>query len=135
MIKSYWALTAEFPPFEEGILVHWLKKDQARNRTKAFRKEGYGAKRAELRYNLKLTINRKSLIEVIPKTGRPHQIRVQLSSMGCPIIGDVKYGFKGKASQSIALHARSLQFEHPVKKRASFNRGSYTLDQLLATVY
>lgn len=114
--KCYWAVTKELPPSEEGILVNWLKKDPAKNRTRAFKKESPGAKRSELQYTLKLTVNGKHLLEIYPKTGRPHQIRTQLSSIGCPILGDVKYGFKGKPTQAIALHARSLQFDHPVKK-------------------
>jgi 23S rRNA pseudouridine1911/1915/1917 synthase len=116
VIKCYWALTPQIPPSEQGKLINWLRKDPARNRTRVFKKEGKGAKRSELQYELKLTINGKHLLEVYPRTGRPHQIRAQLGAIGCPIIGDVKYGFQGKHSQTIALHARSLQFNHPVKK-------------------
>ena len=114
--KCYWALTAEIPPAESGRLIHWLKKDPARNRTSTYSKERHGAKKSELRYVLNRTINGKHLLEVFPKTGRSHQIRAQLAAIGCAILGDVKYGFKGKGSPSIALHARSLQFDHPVKK-------------------
>ncbi len=60
--------------------------------------------------------DQKYLLEVIPLTGRAHQIRVQLSAVGCPIAGDVKYGFKGSPERAIGLHAKSLHFIHPVKK-------------------
>lgn len=114
--KCYWAVTSKLPPSESGNLIHWLKKDGGKNRTRAFSRETPGAKRSELSYTLILTSNGKYLLEIFPHTGRPHQIRAQLNAIGCPILGDVKYGFKGQAAQSIALHARSLSFEHPVKK-------------------
>jgi 23S rRNA pseudouridine1911/1915/1917 synthase len=73
--------------------------------------------RSELSYELRKEKNGKCLLEINPITGRPHQIRVQLASMGCPIIGDVKYGFETpNADKSICLHARQLTFIHPVKK-------------------
>ena len=114
--KCYWALTNNRPPTESGTLVHWLKKNPEKNLTRAFTKEVSGARRSELDYELVSARGNQYLLEVFPKTGRPHQIRVQLSAIGCPITGDVKYGYKGNPSGSIALHARSLFFEHPVKK-------------------
>ena len=114
--KRYWALTAQRPVKESGHLVHWLKKDPAKNRTAVYKKEKSGTKKSELEYNLVMSKGKKNLLEVNPKTGRPHQIRAQLSAIGCPILGDVKYGSKVPASNSIALHAKSLKFIHPVKK-------------------
>ncbi len=115
--KKYWAITKQKTRPETGKLINWLKKDPAKNVTTAYTEEVDGSKRAELSYRYLGTLNRHHLIEVNPKTGRPHQIRVQLSDIGCPIRGDIKYGFnKPNDDNSIHLHARKLYFTHPVKK-------------------
>ncbi len=115
--KTYWALTQRAPQPEAGTLVHWLIKDAARNVTKALTQEKPGSQRAELSYQLLTSHAGKHLIEVIPITGRPHQIRVQLASLKCPIWGDLKYGApEPMPNKSICLHARELGFEHPVLK-------------------
>ncbi|MCK5666292.1 MAG: RluA family pseudouridine synthase [Thiotrichaceae bacterium] len=115
--KTYWAITKQKTRPEKGKLVNWLIKDSSKNITKAFDEEVEGAKRAELNYRYLGTLNRHHLIEVKPKTGRPHQIRVQLAHAGCPIRGDIKYGFnQPNADASIHLHARKLYFIHPIKK-------------------
>lgn len=115
--KKYWAICHVAPPEQEGKLVHWLKKDSRRNVTQAFTNERADAKRAELDYHLLSQQQGKYLIEVQPLTGRPHQIRVQMAAMGCPIAGDLKYGFPSPhPDQNISLHARSLHFVHPVRK-------------------
>jgi 23S rRNA pseudouridine1911/1915/1917 synthase len=115
--KTYWAVTASAPPAAEGNLVHWLLKDSSRNVTQVYEREREGAKRAELDYRLLYQKDGQFLIEVKPLTGRPHQIRVQLAAMGCPIAGDLKYGFPAPhPDQNISLHARSLSFMHPVRK-------------------
>jgi 23S rRNA pseudouridine1911/1915/1917 synthase len=115
--KIYWAISDQKPRQEEGTLVHWLRKDEKKNKTTVFTRETPDALRSELQYSLIAKKNGHYLIEVRPITGRSHQIRVQLSSMGCPILGDLKYGSTTKTDeQSIALHARSLGFLHPVKK-------------------
>ena len=115
--KTYWALVQSAPPQPEGKLVHWLLKDSAKNKTKAYTTEKTEAKRSELTYRLLSRQANTYLLEVNPLTGRPHQIRVQLAAMGCPIIGDVKYGFSEPTTDaSIGLHARSLSFVHPVRR-------------------
>lgn len=115
--KIYWALVRNRPPQEVGTLVHWLTKDPKKNRATAHRREVSGSKRAELAYRLVAQHDALSLLEVVPRTGRPHQIRVQLATIGCPIRGDLKYGApEANLDASINLHARQLSFVHPVKK-------------------
>ncbi|GAA4444585.1 RNA pseudouridine synthase [Pontibacter saemangeumensis] len=115
--KTYWAVVQNRPPQEEGTLVHWLIKDSSRNITKAYAKENKSGLRSELHYKLLQAQQDKYLLEVNPITGRSHQIRVQLASMRCTILGDLKYGApQPLPDKSIALHARELQFEHPTLK-------------------
>ena len=117
IFKTYWAITKRRPRPESGKLVHWLEKNTERNITKAYETENAKGLRSELDYKYIGTLNEHHLIQVNPKTGRPHQIRVQLSAIGCPIRGDLKYGFsRPNEDKSICLHARKLHFSHPVKK-------------------
>ncbi|MDI9860535.1 MULTISPECIES: RluA family pseudouridine synthase [Bacteroidota] len=115
--KTYWAVVRKKPANEKGKLTHWLVKDEKRNVVTAHDTEVNGSQKAELYYKVLGTINKHYLLEVEPISGRPHQIRVQLASMGCPIRGDLKYGYdRPNADGSINLHARRLYFTHPIKK-------------------
>ena len=115
--KVYWALVTNKPPSDEATLNHWLIKDPVKNRTRAFEEERLGSQHAILHYRLLGNGGGVFLLEVRPLTGRPHQIRVQLSVIGCPIKGDTKYGDSTPNKDgSIYLHARQLSFIHPVKR-------------------
>ena len=115
--KTYWAIVTKKPIEPEGTLIHWLVKDEKRNKTTAFRDECSGGSRSELSYRLMGSASGLFLLEISPITGRSHQIRSQLAAMGCSIKGDVKYGDReANADGSICLHARRLEFLHPVKK-------------------
>ncbi len=129
--KTYWAIVKDRPKLENETLVHYLKKDTDKNKSRAYDKEVSDSKRAELTYKLLRVIGQHSLLEIKPLTGRPHQIRVQLSTIGNPIRGDVKYGYpKANANQSINLHARSLKFVHPVTKISIVIEASLPVDDI-----
>ncbi|MFN7013448.1 MAG: RluA family pseudouridine synthase [Bacteroidia bacterium] len=114
--KTYWAVVKNKPPQEEGHLLHFMIKNEAKNMSKAFKEPRERALKAELDYKVLASSDNYYLLEVTPLTGRHHQIRVQLSSIGCPIKGDLKYGFdRSNKDASIHLHARKLSFIHPVK--------------------
>lgn len=115
--KTYWAIVCAKPPQDEGVLEHWLRKNEASNKSFASAKQVNGSLHCKLSYKLLAASDRYFLLEVLPETGRHHQIRVQLSTIGCVIKGDLKYGAKrSNPDASICLHARKLEFEHPVKK-------------------
>ncbi|MBO4445151.1 MAG: RNA pseudouridine synthase [Bacteroidaceae bacterium] len=113
--KTYWAIVKNRPPQESAELVHWLVRNEKQNKSYAYSKERPDAKRAVLRYKLLASLTNYHLLEVTLLTGRHHQIRCQLAHIGCPIKGDLKYGFsRSNPDGSICLHARRVQFEHPV---------------------
>jgi 23S rRNA pseudouridine1911/1915/1917 synthase len=118
--KTYWAVTIGQPDPLSGKLVHFIIKDKDRNIVKAFdtmSRRAEGAKEAELSYEMLGRIGMNVLQEVKPKTGRPHQIRIQLSKNNTPIRGDIKYGAPAaNPDNNINLHCRSLEFIHPVKQ-------------------
>lgn len=115
--KTYWALVKTKPAQSSATLIHWLVKDEQKNKTAAYTKQLADGLKSELSYKLVASKGGIHLLEVNPVTGRPHQIRVQLASMGCPIAGDLKYGDNQPLSDaSIGLHARELEFIHPVQK-------------------
>jgi len=115
--KTYWAVVKNEPPKTHDTLTHWLRKNPKNNKSTAFSKEIEGSKKAILDYEVKKRLDRYVLLEIQLHTGRHHQIRAQLSSIGCKIKGDLKYGFdRSNKDASIHLHARKLVFTHPVKK-------------------
>ena len=131
MAKTYWAIVEEKPPYENGELVNWLKKNQVKNRSRAYNVEVKESKKAELTYRLLGRSRHYYYLEIQPKTGRHHQIRIQLAHLGCKIKGDVKYGAKRTNKDgSIHLFARSLSFTHPVKKEKIIIRANPPIDPL-----
>lgn len=115
--KIYWAIVKNPPPNTSDKLIHFLKKNQQKNKSKAYLKEEKNTLKSELKYRIIKKLDRYFLLEISPKTGRHHQIRVQLSKIGSPIKGDVKYGAsRTNKNASIHLHARMISFIHPIKK-------------------
>ena len=115
--KTYWALVKNEPPQSKDTLVNWLKKNPKNNKSTVYSNEVEGSKKAILHYKVIKTLDNFYLLEIDLETGRHHQIRAQLSAIGCPIKGDLKYGFdRSNKDASISLHARTLEFVHPVKK-------------------
>jgi len=117
--KTYWAIVEKTPQNTEGRLEHYLIKNQQKNKSRAYLKPYEGALMSVLDYKVLKNLDRYALLEVHPVTGRHHQIRVQLSTVGSIIKGDLKYGAKrSNKDASICLHAREINFIHPVKKEA-----------------
>ncbi len=116
--KTYWAITRGTPQKPEDTLTHYIKSVERNNKSYAYPAPTEGAKEASLAYRIIGRSDRYNLLEVRLFTGRKHQIRVQLSSIGCPIKGDLKYGDKrSNPDGSISLHARNIRFEHPVSHK------------------
>lgn len=115
--KTYWAIVKQTPAETEVELVNYLVRNEKQNKSYAYDTEKPGSKKAILHYRLIARSDNYSLLEVDLKTGRHHQIRCQLAKMGCPIKGDLKYGFpRSNPDGSICLHARRVRFVHPVSK-------------------
>ncbi len=114
--KTYWALVQNKPNPPSGELNHFMVRDRRKNKSFAFTEPREGSKKAGLTYRFKARSDRYYLLEVDLHTGRHHQIRSQLSKIGCPIKGDLKYGYpRSNKGGGISLHARSMKFIHPVK--------------------
>ena len=115
--KTYWALVQNQPALPEGTLEHWLTRNEKQNKSYAYPREVPDSKKAILKYRLIGQSERYFLLEINLLTGRHHQIRCQLSAMGCPIKGDLKYGSKrSNADGSISLLSHRIDFIHPVSK-------------------
>ncbi|MEA2105194.1 MAG: RNA pseudouridine synthase [Bacteroidota bacterium] len=117
--KIYWAVVKNKPPKLEETLNHYLIKNPKKNKSFAYDKEVKDAKLASLTYKIIAEADNYYLLEVELHTGRHHQIRCQLAKIGCPIKGDLKYGFpRSNSDGGISLHARRIEFIHPVKKES-----------------
>ena len=115
--KTYWTLVAKELIPQNQRLVNYLKKNEKTNKAIVFPKPTDGAKEAILTYQILKSLDNYQLLEVDLETGRHHQIRAQLSKIGVPIRGDLKYGSpRSNPDGGISLHARKLEFEHPVTK-------------------
>lgn len=115
--KTYWAIVKRRDIATEGTLTDWLTRNERQNKSYAHEREVPGAKKAVLKYKVRAVADNYMLIEVKLLTGRHHQIRCQLSHMGCPIKGDLKYGApRSNPDGSISLLSRRVEFVHPVSK-------------------
>jgi 23S rRNA pseudouridine1911/1915/1917 synthase len=115
--KTYWAIVRKRPPQDAGELVHYLVRNEKQNKSYAYDTEKPNSKKAILSYQIIGQSDRYYLLEIDLQTGRHHQIRCQLAKMGCPIRGDLKYGYeRSNPDGGISLHARRAQFVHPVSK-------------------
>jgi 23S rRNA pseudouridine1911/1915/1917 synthase len=115
--KSYLALCLQAPPQAAGTLRHFLLKDEKRNVVTAFDQAKSGAKESITHYESMGLMGKYHLLRIQPQTGRPHQIRVQLAAMGCPILGDLKYGARSALPDaSIGLHCHDMGLLHPVQQ-------------------
>ncbi|WP_418537404.1 RluA family pseudouridine synthase [Odoribacter laneus] len=115
--KTYWAIVGNLPSQDSTTLIHYMVRDTEKNKSHAYDKEKKGSKKAILEYKLIGRSQRYYLLEIKLLTGRHHQIRCQLAKIGCPIKGDLKYGFpRSNENGGISLHAREISFIHPVSK-------------------
>lgn len=116
--KTYWALVKNPPPSENGTLTHYLKRNPKQNKSYAHKHEVTDSKKATLDYRVIKKLKTFYLLEINLHTGRHHQIRAQLTAIGCPIKGDLKYGFdRSNQDGSISLLSRKLTLTHPVQKK------------------
>ena len=121
--KTYVAVVKSRPQELNGSLIHWLVKDKTKNITKAFNRNKESGKKSILTYRTLICEGGHSLLVIKPETGRPHQIRVQLAKILCPIRGDLKYGYAmPNTDKSICLHAFKIELEHPIiNEKISFS--------------
>jgi 23S rRNA pseudouridine1911/1915/1917 synthase len=115
--KTYWAVVKNMPPRTEDHLTGFLTRDTARNKSFVHDRPAAGSRKAEMIYRVIDQSDHYHLLEVTLLTGRHHQIRAQLAAIGCPVKGDLKYGYpRSNPGGFIHLHAREVRFEHPVRK-------------------
>ena len=114
--KIYWAIVKDMPKETSGTLIHYILRNTKTNKSYCYDKETPGSKRAVLHYRPLASSENYHLLEIILETGRHHQIRCQLAAIGCPVKGDLKYGFpRSNPDAGISLHSRKISFIHPVR--------------------
>ena len=124
--KIYMAIVKERPPDDEATIRHYLKKNEKQNKSYVYDNEVKGSKEASLTYRLKARSDKYYLLEIELHSGRHHQIRAQMARIGCPIKGDLKYGYpRSNEDGSISLFARSVEFIHPVRKEELTIQGTF----------
>ncbi|MBP9848844.1 MAG: RluA family pseudouridine synthase [Flavobacterium sp.] len=129
--KTYLAVVKKMPPKEKDTLVHFLKRNTKNNTSKAHLKEVPESKKASLSYQIIKKLDHYFVLEIDLHTGRHHQIRAQLQAIGCPIKGDLKYGFdRSNPDGGIHLHAKKLVLTHPVSKEIIIFNASTTKDSI-----
>ena len=129
--KTYWAIVKEKPPKAEDTINHYLVRNPKKNKSFAYDKEMKESKLASLSYKIIASSDKYQLLEIDLHTGRHHQIRSQLAKIGCPIKGDLKYGFsRSNPDGGISLHAREITFVHPVKKESVTIKANPPQDKL-----
>lgn len=117
--KTYWAIVKNKPEKDEAELTHYIVRNEKQNKSYAYDREVPNSKKAVLSYKIIGNSDNYHLLEINLKTGRHHQIRCQLSKIGSPIKGDLKYGFdRSNPDGGISLHARQVNFIHPVSKES-----------------
>ena len=118
LTKRYWAIVKNRPPQEEQLLTNYLLRNERINKTFVYDKQVKGSKLSQLSYKIIAQSEKYYLLEIDLMTGRHHQIRAQLAHIGCPIRGDLKYGFeRSNKDGGISLHARNIRFIHPVSQK------------------
>ena len=133
--KTYWAVVKNCPPKEKDTLVHFLKRNTKNNTSKAHLKEVSGSKKASLSYQIIKKLDHYFVLEIDLHTGRHHQIRAQLQAIGCPIKGDLKYGFeRSNPDGGIHLHAKKLVLTHPVTKNVLLFEAPTPVDAIWNTL-
>ncbi len=132
--KTYWAIVKNQPNKTEDTLIHFLKKNPKNNKSTVFSKMTEGSKRAILHYKVAKKLDNYYLLEIDLETGRHHQIRAQLSAIGSPIKGDLKYGFnRSNKNGGIDLHAKEIEFIHPISKEHVFLEAPVPKDTIWAS--
>lgn len=129
--KTYWAIVQKAPAKEEGIIESWLTRNERQNKSYSHNQEMAGSKKAILSYRIIGHTDHYTLLEVHLLTGRHHQIRCQLASIGCPIKGDLKYGARrSNPDGGISLVSRKVEFIHPVSGKEIIVTASLPNDNL-----